>query len=65
MIRKKVRDVAQGQRFNYAGRSYVLATEEEQGKHPNTGLTLAYYTPTRGARVPVTFGPLTEVFVEK
>lgn len=59
--------VQQGQRFYYAGRSYVLATEEEGRKHPASGLglVLAYHTPERGDRIPASFGHTVDVFVDK
>ncbi len=65
-------DVAEGQAFHYAGRTYVRATEEEAKGHPAYGVLmqertqlLAYHTPERGDRVPVSFSTQVRVFVEK
>lgn len=67
LIDKLVTDVAEGQRFHYAGRSYVLASDEESKRHPALGFgqVLAYHVPDRGDRVPVSFGNTIRVFVEK
>jgi hypothetical protein len=62
-----IMDVAPGQTFHYAGRTYVLALEEEEDKHPAVGMgqVLAYHTPDRGDRVPVSFSTQVRVFVER
>lgn len=61
-------DVQPGQAFHYAGRSYVLALDEEKAKHPASdvpGQVVAYHTPERGDRIPVSFSTRVRVFVEK
>jgi len=65
-------DVQPGQAFYYAGRSYVLALDDEKAKHPALQLVgterrqlLAYHTPERGDRVPVSFSTQVRVFVER
>ena len=62
-----IADVAQSQTFYYAGRSYIMATAEEIPKHPacGAGQVLAYHTPDRGDRVPVSFGITVRVYVRK
>ena len=67
LIGKLVTEVTEGEAFHYAGRSYVLASEEEQKKHPALGFgqVLAYHVPVRGDRVPVSFGHTVRVFAEK
>jgi len=64
-------DVAEGQTFHYAGRAYVRATDEECKGHPalqlvgtERGQLLAYHTPERGDRVPVSFSTQVRVFVD-
>ena len=67
LMDKLVTDIREGERFHYAGRSYVLATEDESKRHPALGFgqVLAYHTPDRGDRVPVSFGHTVRVFAEK
>jgi len=67
LIDKLVTDITEGERFHYAGRSYVLATAEESKRHPALGFgqVLAYHVPERGDRVPVSFGRSIRVFAEK
>ena len=65
-----IKDVAPGQTFHYAGRSYVMATIEERDRHPAYAVTqdrhqaLAYHAPERGDRVPVSFNTQVRVFVD-
>ena len=62
-----ISDVLDGQTFHYAGRAYEMATEEDAKRHPAQGMgqILAYHTPERGDRVPVSFSGRVRVFVEK
>lgn len=64
---KLITDIREGEVFHYAGRSYLLASEEEQRRHPALGYgqVLAYHVPERGDRVPVSFGAHVRVFAEK
>ena len=70
MLHKRlVTRVDADQLFYYAGRKYVLANEMECRKHPGAGnpdAVLAFHVPDSkaAARQPVTFNPLTEVFVD-
>lgn len=62
-----IAEVRAGQEFHYAGRAYVMVTEDDIHKHPAAGMgqVLAYHTPERGDRVPVSFSTQVRVFVEK
>ena len=69
LVKRKITLVDQHQEFYYAGRTYVLATGEEKKKHPAKGMdggqVLAYHHPEQQDRVPVTFNPLIEVYVQQ
>ena len=62
-----IADVCESQVFHYAGRAYIRATIDEMVKHPafGAGQVLAYHTPERGDRIPVSFNNRVRVFVEK
>lgn len=70
LIKLRPTQVEQGQRFYFAGKEYVLATPEERRRHPSRGHispenVMAYYIPEEGERIPVTFNPITDVFVDQ
>lgn len=67
LTNKVITDIRDGETFHYAGRSYVLASEEESKRHPALGFgqVLAYHVPDRGDRVPVSFGHTIRVFSGK
>lgn len=67
LISKPIDGVQKHQRFFYAGRTYMLANEDDRKKHPaREGVTiLAYHLPEQGDRVPVTFSPLANVYVQQ
>lgn len=67
LVKTSIADVQERQQFYYANRTYVLANVDERRKHPAHGTNgvLAYHLPERGERVPVSFNPQSEVFVDK
>jgi hypothetical protein len=62
-----IQEVQERQHFYYANRTYVLANVDEKRKHPAHGTNgvLAYHIPDRGDRVPVSFNPTSEVWVDR
>jgi len=68
LIRVDITGVAPGQEFTIAGRWYTRVLETEVAGHPASGkpnAVLAYYTPDRGNRVPVSVAEGSAVFVKK
>lgn len=69
LVKHKITSIDVGQTFYYAGKAYVLADADERRKHPAKevvrDVVLAYHVPDRGDRIPVTFNPLVEVYVDR
>ena len=67
LVRTKITNVRPGVRFYRDGRTYTLATEDERKRHPvrEPAKLAGYCIPDRGDRVPASFNPLLEVYIER